>query len=127
MILLLVGAIDDDALRADADVGAEGGAKRRRGAAEFEGNLYFFEHAQAETAILSWNRQTEQAQGAHLLKNVHRDLVCFSDLLLQRHQTLADEAPHGVTQLFEGFGIETHVRIPGCGSVRGQCVRWGPS
>ena len=59
--LLRLGAVDDDAQRADAYIGAEEGAEGGRGLADLEGDMHLVGHAQAEPAILCRRRQAEQA------------------------------------------------------------------
>jgi len=106
--LLLLGAVDDDALRADAVVGADHGAEGGRGLAELESDAHLLRHGQAEAAIFRGDGQTEEAERAHLRDDLFGDGVVVRDAMLVGHEPLAHEAPHGDEQLLQGFGIERH-------------------
>ena len=58
-LFLLFGTINEDALGADAIIGAHQGAESRRGAAEFKGHQHFLFHGQPQAAVLLGDRQTE--------------------------------------------------------------------
>src|SRR5262249_18248882 len=106
--LLLLGPVDDDALRADADIGAEAGAEHRRSLSQLEGDAHLFRHAQPESAILDGDRESEQAERPHFRDDLIGYGVGVGDAMLVGHEPLAHEAPNGGEQLVEGFGVESH-------------------
>ena len=70
--LLRLGAEHDEALAADADVGAEERAEGRRGLAELEGDPHLLLHGEAEAAVLLGDGKAEEAERAHLRDDVRR-------------------------------------------------------
>ena len=109
---LLVGrAVHQDALRADADVGAEHRAEGRRGAAELEVDLNLLAHREADPAELFGHRQAEKAQLLHRFDQLGRHLVVLFEMVLERHQALAHEALNGGQQDVERFAIECHGHV----------------
>jgi hypothetical protein len=106
--LLFLAAGHDQALAADTDIGAEGGAEGGRGAAKFEGEPYLLRHGQAEPAIFLGDGEAEQPQLPHLADDLVGDLVGLADLLLERPQPLGDETAHGVDEGVEDFEVEGH-------------------
>ena len=112
MRLLLRRAVDDDALRADAVVGADERAEGGRGPPKPEGDLRLLRHGQPEAAILLRDRQAEEAERAHLGDDLGRDAVLLGDALLERPQALGHEALDGVEELGERVAVERHRREP---------------
>ena len=106
--LLLVGAEHHDALAADADIGADDGAERRRGVAELDGDQDLLLHDEAEPAIFRRDGNAEEAELAHLGDDAVGHAVVLGHLRLDRHAFLAHEAAHGVDQLIARFRIERH-------------------
>ncbi len=96
------------ALAADADIGAEGGAEGGRGAAELERDPHLLGHGQAEAAIFLRDGEAEQPHLPHLGDDLGRHLVLPVDPLLERTKPLADEAADGGEEQVEGFGVEGH-------------------
>ena len=98
---LRLGAEHDEALAADADIGAERRAERRRAAAELEHRPALFLHGEAEPAVLFRDRKAEQAERLHLRQRIGGDGVVFGDLGFERDQPLVDEAAQRGEQLFD--------------------------
>src|SRR5690606_9227955 len=111
LALLLLGAVDQDALRADAVVSAEDGTEGRRGLADLEGHQHLLFHRQAEAAVLLGDGQAEQAHLLHLLDDVLGNDVFFGDTLFRWDQPFTHEARNGVQQLVERFLVTNHVKL----------------
>ena len=92
--LLLGRTVHDDALRADADGGAEHRAEGGRGPAESLCDLGFLGDGEPDAAISLRDRQAEEPEQAHLLDDFGRHLVGLVDLAFERHQPLAHKAVH---------------------------------
>src|SRR5215217_5829271 len=120
MRLLLGRAVDDDALRADAVVGADERAEGRRGMAEAEGDLRLLGHGEPEPAILLRDREAEEAEPAHLGDDLGRDAVLLGDALLERPQALGHEALDGVEELGERVAVERHPKDLSACAARGS-------
>src|SRR3546814_16083017 len=60
-LLLLRRTVDQDALAADADIGAEHAAEGRRGPAQLDAPLDLFRKGKAETAVFLRDRQATKA------------------------------------------------------------------
>ncbi|MNM72543.1 hypothetical protein D3C81_842390 [compost metagenome] len=108
--LLRLGAVDDQALGADAVVGADQGAEGRGGLAQFEGHQDLFFHAQAKAIVVLGNAQAEQAQFTHFLDDGWRYAVVFRHRMFGGHQPFADETRQAVEQQVECFLIVDHAR-----------------
>ena len=106
--LLRLGAIDDDALRADAVVGADQRAERGRRARELERDEDFLLHRQAEPAVGFGQRKPEQAELAHLRDDVIGNGIAVGNAMLVRDQALAHEAPDALPQQIQRFAIADH-------------------
>ncbi len=122
--LLLLGPVHDDALGADAVVGADERAERGRGLADLEGEARLFLHGEAKAAIFGGDSQAEHAEFFHLGDHLRRNSVFLRDLELDRDQPLLNEARHGFAQLIEGFAIQRHAPSPS-GSTAGGCATGG--
>jgi hypothetical protein len=103
-------AVDDDALRANAVIGADQRAECRRGLAQAKGDLDLLRHRQAEAAILLRNGKAEQPEFPHLRDDGLGNAVLLRDLRLQRRQTLIDEALDRIEQLDKHILFERHVK-----------------
>jgi hypothetical protein len=106
--LLLLGAEHDEALAADADIGAEGRAESGADPAHLQDRKTLLLGGQVEAAVLLGDGQAEQAQRLHLRQHVVGDLVLFGDLRLERPQAFGGEATDGFEQLGERVGVEGH-------------------
>src|SRR5215203_1960905 len=120
MRLLLRCAVDDDALRADAVVGADERAEGGRGAAEPEGDLRLLAHRQPEAAVFLRDREAEEAEPAHLGDDLGRDAVLLGDALLERPQALGHEALDGIEELGERVAVERHPKDLSACAARGS-------
>ncbi|MNN02147.1 hypothetical protein D3C81_1147950 [compost metagenome] len=109
--LLLGGAIHQDALRADANRGAQQRAKGRCGLAQLHHHAGLFLHGQLQAAEAFGDGHAEQAHLAHVLHDVLRDFIGLGDQCLGGHQAFAHEAPHAVEQGFQGVVIADHVGV----------------
>src|SRR5260221_646487 len=108
---LLLGAVDDDALAADAVIGAVHGTEGRRGLAQLEQHLGFLAHAEAEPALGLGDGHAEQAEPAHLRDDRRRHRIGLGHLGLGRDEALAHEAGNGVEELTQGLRVERHGRF----------------
>ena len=84
VLLLLLGAVDDDALRADAVVRGEEGPEGRRRPADLVRREDLLLHGEPHAAVLFRDRHSEQAEFLHLLDQVGGDLVGLGDLGTRR-------------------------------------------
>ena len=101
-------AVHQDALRADADIGAEHRAERRRGAAKLIVDLDFLAYGKADAAEFLGNGQAEQAHGLHVFNDVGGHIVGFFQYVFGGNQMFLDETLDGGELEFKGFGIEGH-------------------
>ena len=106
--LLLFGSVEHDRRRADAIVGADQRAERRRGLAEFDGDEDFLFHGQTEAAVLFRDRQAEQAELLHFGDDFLRHPLVLGKPLLSRHEPLAHKALDQGKQLVERFLVSDH-------------------
>ena len=106
--LLLGRARHHEALAADADIGAEGGAEGGGSAPQLDRDAALLDHAEPEAAIFLGDREPVQAERAHLRDDRARDFIGLFDDSLERAQLFAHEAPHGFDQLVENVGVECH-------------------
>ncbi len=111
LFLLIVAAEHDDALAADADIGADDRAERGRGLAQFEADQDLLFHGEAEAAVFGRDRNAEEAELAHLGHHVVGDEVVARDFVFDRDQPFAHEAADGGDQLVAGFEIERHAAV----------------
>ena len=112
-LLLLFVAEHDDALAADADIGADDGAKGGRRVAELERDEDFLLHRQSEPAVFVGDGNAEEAELAHLLDDRVGHTVFIAHLGFDRHAFLAYEAAHRIDQLSPCFRIERHPGLLG--------------
>ena len=110
LLLLLFGAVDQNALGTDAVIGAEERAERRRGVADLKRHQGFLFHGQAQAAVLLGNRQTEQTHLFHFPGDVLGNGVVLGHGLLRRNQAVADETVDGIDELVEYFLVANHGR-----------------
>ena len=94
LLLLHLGAEVDQHLARDAVVGAEHRPQRQRGVPELHRELDVLPQVQPETAPFRRDRVAEQAHLRRGSPQVVRDAVRGHDLVLPRHDVVADEAPH---------------------------------
>ncbi len=116
--LLLIRAEHHQALAADADIGAEGRAERRRGAAEFETDQAFLLHGKAQAAVIFGDRKAEQAEFPHLGHDLVRHGVVLGHLGLDRPQPLGHEPAHRLDQLISSLDIESHGVSPALPAIQ---------
>ena len=110
--LLFVRAEHDQALAADADIGAEGRAEGGRGAAQLDRDQRLVLHGKAQAAVFLGDGEAEEAQLAHLGDDASGTRL-LGHLGLDRPQALGDEAADGLDQLIAGFDVERHVSLLG--------------
>jgi hypothetical protein len=124
---MLIGTVHDQALGADAVVGADGTAERRRRPAQLHHHPALLLGVQTEAAVLLRDRQAEQAHLPHLLDHLVGNPVLPGHLTLQGDQALAHVAANRVDELIESLGIQGHERMSSVGtpSMRDAPVR-GP-
>jgi hypothetical protein len=109
----------------NADVGAEGRSKGRRGPPHLDRDAAFLDHVEAEAAVFLGDRQAEQAHVFHVGDHCVGDGVRGLDIRLEGAQSFADEAAHRVDQRIERFGVEGHaVSTVRCRVRRPE--RWRP-
>jgi hypothetical protein len=111
--LLRLAAVHDEALAADADIGADHRAERRARAAELDRHQALVLHREAEAAVLFRNRQAEEPEVAHRADDLVGNRVVLGDLGFQRPQPLGDEAADTFDQLVAGLSIKRHGTAPG--------------
>lgn len=107
--LLRLGAVHQDALRPDADVGAEHRAEGERRMAEVVHHLALLRHRQADAAVRLGDRQAEQPHVFHGRDDAGGHLVFLFEDVLGRDQPLPDESLHRWLQQAEGFVVQCHV------------------
>ena len=95
LLLLRLGAVHQDALRPDADIGAEYRTEGQRGVAELEGSPALLAHRQPDAAIFLRDRQAEQTHLLHVLDDVGGYLVVLLHRIFRRHEAFAHETLHG--------------------------------
>jgi len=66
------------------------------------------------------DRQAEQAHLAHGGDDLGGNRIVVGDLVFERHQPLAHEAPDGFQQLVERFAVQGHLGSPVGGGFWGQ-------
>ena len=108
-LLLRVGAEHHQALAADADIGAEGGAEGRRAAAELEHHAAFGFHRKPEAAVFFRDGKTEETERLHFRERVGGDGVVFGDFRFKRDQPFVDEAANGGEQRVEFGGLHQQI------------------
>jgi hypothetical protein len=101
-------AVHEDALRADADIGAEDGTEGQRRMAHLERHFAFLRHRQADTAVLLRNGQAEQAHRLDVFHHIGRYVVAFLHRIFRRYQAVGHETLHGCAQQFERFVVQGH-------------------
>ena len=106
--LLIRRAVDDQALRADADIGAKGRAESGGGLAEGEHHLDLVGHGEAETAIFLRDRQAIEAKLAHFRQKLGRHRIVIRHPGLGRAQAFADETGQGFDELVASLPVEGH-------------------
>ncbi len=105
---LLLGAVEEDALRADAVVGAEHRAERRRGLAQLHRDEDFFLGGQPESAVLLGNREPKEPDLFHLVDDCGGNLVGCGHVLFGGHESLGHESPNGGEHVVENGLVADH-------------------
>src|SRR3546814_14089478 len=67
-------------------------------------------HVEAESAIVLWDGQAEQAEVLHLLQQIRRNLVLLLQPILVGNEALVDEARHRIGELLKGIAVQRHYR-----------------
>src|SRR5579885_1684861 len=98
MLSLLVGATQNETLRAQPDVVRDERAVDAVAPAELLDHERGRKAVEPEPAVLLGDREAEEPRLAHLLKDARRNLPGLLDLLLRRDQLLLDEVPRLVLQ-----------------------------
>ena len=109
MALLILCTVDQDADRANAIVGANVRAESRRGAPEFENDVYLFLHGNAKAAELFGDGQAKEPHFPHLVDDVLWNGVGLRHFAFARDQFLVDELADRVQQNLQNFGVTDHV------------------
>ena len=89
---LFLGAVEYDRGRADAVVGADQRAERRRSLAEFDRNENFLFHGQAEAAVFFRNGQPEETEFLHFAHDFLGHAFLVRQAVFRRDQPFADES-----------------------------------
>ena len=105
--LLRLRAVHHDALRADADIGADQRAEGQRGITQRLDQPRLLRHVEPDAAKFLGRGQAEQAHLLHLRHDLFGDGVLFLDAALRRDQPLAGESLHAVHKLFKYITIHT--------------------
>ncbi|MNY00707.1 hypothetical protein D3C86_1332140 [compost metagenome] len=116
-LLLRLGAVHQDALRADANVGAEHRAERKRRMAEVIDHIAFLRHRQANTTVVLGNGDAEQAHLLHVGDDLGWHFVQFFQRVFRRLQPFVDKTLHRGAQQGKRFGVEGHGKSPGQSST----------
>jgi hypothetical protein len=111
-LLLLLGTIHQDALRANADVGAEHRTEREGGVAQVVHHVAFLRHRQADATVVLGNGDAEQAHFLHVGDDVGRHVVDLFERVFGRLQAFVDKALHRSAQQGKGFLVKGHGGSP---------------
>lgn len=111
LLLLLISSINDDALRANAIVGAYQRAKRRRSLPENKSSRHLFAHCQAKPAELFGNGHAKETHVSNFGDQFQWDRVVFGGALLIRDQTLSYKAVERGEELLQRFTVKAHTTL----------------